>query len=150
MTIRVEDFRSGGIHGRQNGNLADKKQDPRRLRPGLAAAGIGCKFPCVDSHSKCEPTPSLLNKLAITYRGEREQQYTPHCFRIPGITAMCQPEREFVTRIWRGQAALSAVNQHAAADRERFSKTKPRRTMIFQRPATTPLTPCLITRVHST
>ena len=32
---------------------------------------------------------------------------------------------------------------------QRFSKTKPRRTMIFQRTATTPLTPCLTPRVHS-
>jgi hypothetical protein len=35
------------------------------------------------------------------------------------------------------------------ADRERFSKTKPRRTMIFQRTATPPLTSCLSPRVHS-
>jgi periplasmic protein TonB len=36
------------------------------------------------------------------------------------------------------------------ADRERFSKTKPRRTMIFQRTAISPLTPCRTSRVHST
>jgi putative transposase len=35
------------------------------------------------------------------------------------------------------------------AGRERFCKTKPRRTMIFQRTATTPLTSCLSPRVQS-
>ncbi len=35
------------------------------------------------------------------------------------------------------------------ADRERFSKTKPRRTTIFQRTATSPLTPGVNSRVQS-
>jgi hypothetical protein len=59
-------------------------------------------------------------------------------------SASMSSSRLFLGRLLSSRACLRF------ADRERFSKTKPRRTMIFQRPATTPLTPCLITRVHST
>src|SRR5215470_2997210 len=51
--------------------------------------------------------------------------------------------RLFLGRLLSSRACLRF------ADRVRFSKTKPRRTMIFQRTATTPLTPCLSPRVQS-
>src|SRR5579864_6824870 len=58
-------------------------------------------------------------------------------------SASMSSSRLFLGRLLSSRACLRF------ADRERFSKTKPRRTMIFQRTATTPLTPCLSTRVHS-
>jgi hypothetical protein len=59
-------------------------------------------------------------------------------------SASMSSSRLFLGRLLSSRACLRF------ADRERFSKTKPRRTMIFQRTAATPLTPCLSTRVHST
>ena len=58
-------------------------------------------------------------------------------------SASMSSRRLFLGRLLSSRACLRF------ADRERFSKTKPRRTMIFQRTAATPLTPCLSTRVHS-
>ena len=51
--------------------------------------------------------------------------------------------RLFLSRLLSSRACLRF------ADCERFSKTQPRRTMTFQRTATTPLTPCLSPRVQS-
>jgi hypothetical protein len=51
--------------------------------------------------------------------------------------------RLFLDRLLSSRARLCFVGC------ERFSKTKPRRTMIFQRTATAPLTHCLNPRVHS-
>jgi hypothetical protein len=59
-------------------------------------------------------------------------------------SASMSSSRLFLGRLLSSRACLRF------ADRERFSKTKPRRTMIFQRTATTPLTPCLSSRVQST
>jgi len=58
-------------------------------------------------------------------------------------SASMSSSRLFLGRLLSSRACLRF------ADREPFSKTKPRRTMIFQRTATTPLTPCLSTRVQS-
>jgi len=59
-------------------------------------------------------------------------------------SASMSSSRLFLGRLLSSRACLRF------ADRERFSKTKPRRTMIFQRTATPPLTSCLSPRVHST
>jgi hypothetical protein len=58
-------------------------------------------------------------------------------------SASMSSSRLFLGRLLSSRACLRF------ADRERFSKTKPRRTMIFQRTATPPLTSCLSPRVHS-
>jgi hypothetical protein len=59
-------------------------------------------------------------------------------------SASMSSSRLFLGRLLSSRACLRF------AGRERFSKTKPRRTIIFQRTATTPLTPCLSPRVQST
>ena len=51
--------------------------------------------------------------------------------------------RLFLGRLLSSSACLCFTGQ------ERFSITSPRRTMIFQRTATSPLTYCLSSRVHS-
>ena len=58
-------------------------------------------------------------------------------------SASMSSSRLFLGRLLSSRACLRF------AGRERFSKTKPRRTMIFQRTATTPFTPCLSPRVRS-
>ena len=59
-------------------------------------------------------------------------------------SASMSSSRLFLDRLLSSRACLRF------ADRERFfQKTKPRRRMIIQRTATTPLTPCLSPRVHS-
>jgi len=58
-------------------------------------------------------------------------------------SASMSSSRLFLGRLLSSRACLRFTG------RERFSKTKPRRTMIFQRTATTPLTPCLSPRVQS-
>jgi hypothetical protein len=58
-------------------------------------------------------------------------------------SASMSSSRLFLGRLLSSRACLRF------ADRERFSKTKPRRTMIYQRTATPPLTSCLSPRVHS-
>ena len=59
-------------------------------------------------------------------------------------SASTSSSRLFLGRLLSSRACLRF------AGCERFSKTKPRRTMIFQRTATTPLTSRLTPRVHST
>src|SRR5262249_62402623 len=58
-------------------------------------------------------------------------------------SASMSSSRLFLGRLLSSRACLRF------AGRERFSKTKPHRTMIFQRTATSPLTPCLSPRVQS-
>ena len=62
--------------------------------------------------------------------------------------SQCSSDAMSSSRLFLGRL-LSSRACLCFAGRERFSKTKPRRTMIFQRTATTPLIPCLSTRVHS-
>jgi hypothetical protein len=61
----------------------------------------------------------------------------------PSSDAMCS-SRLFLGRLLSSRACLRF------ADCERFSETITRRTMIFQRTATTLLIYCLSLRVHST
>jgi hypothetical protein len=58
-------------------------------------------------------------------------------------SASMSSSRLFLGRLLSSSACLRFVG------RQRFSKTKPRRTMILQQTATTPLTLCLTPRVHS-
>ena len=62
--------------------------------------------------------------------------------------SQCSSASMSSSRLFLGRL-LSSRACFRFAGRERFSKTKPRRTMIFQRTATTPLTPCLAPRVQS-
>jgi hypothetical protein len=59
-------------------------------------------------------------------------------------SASMSSSRLFLGRLLSSRACLRF------ADHERFSKTQSRRTMNFQPTATTPLSPCLSPRVHST
>ena len=61
----------------------------------------------------------------------------------PCSSASMSSSRLFLSRLLSSRACLRF------ADCERFSKTKPRCTMTFQRTATNPLTRCLNPRVHS-
>jgi len=63
--------------------------------------------------------------------------------------SQCSSASMSSSRLFLGRLLSSRACFHFAG-RERFSKTKPSRTMIFQRTATTPLTPCLSPRVQST
>ena len=63
--------------------------------------------------------------------------------------SQCSSDAMSSSRLFLGRLLSSRACLRFAGC-ERFSKTKPRRTMIFQRTATTPLTPCLTPRVHST
>jgi hypothetical protein len=63
--------------------------------------------------------------------------------------SQCSSASMSSSRLFLGRLLSSRACFHFAGH-ERFSKTKPSRTMIFQRTATTPLTPCLSPRVHST
>jgi len=62
--------------------------------------------------------------------------------------SQCSSASMSSSRLFLGRLLSSRACFHFAG-RERFSKTKPSRTMIFQRTATTPLTPCLSPRVQS-
>ncbi len=63
-------------------------------------------------------------------------------------SSQCSSDATSSSRLFLGRL-LSSRACLRFAGRERFSKTKPRRTMLFQRTATAPLTPCLTPRVHS-
>lgn len=63
--------------------------------------------------------------------------------------SQCSSDAMSSSRLFLGRV-LSSRACLRFAGRERFSKTQPRRTMIFQPTTTTPLTPCLSPRVHST
>src|SRR6201997_5937366 len=73
-------------------------------------------------------------------------------FVSPGASGLahsqCSSASMSSSRLFLGRLLSSRACFHFAGH-ERFSKTKPSRTMIFQRTATTPLTPCLSPRVHS-
>ena len=62
--------------------------------------------------------------------------------------SQCSSASMSSSRLFLGRLLSSRACFHFAG-RERFSKTKPSRTMIFQRTATTPLTLCLSPRVQS-
>jgi hypothetical protein len=62
--------------------------------------------------------------------------------------SQCSSASMSSSRLFLGRLLSSRACFHFAGH-ERFSKTKPSRTMIFQRTATTPLTPCLSPRVHT-
>jgi hypothetical protein len=76
----------------------------------------------------------------------------PMTFVSPGASGLahsqCSSASMSSSRLFLGRLLSSRACFHFAGH-ERFSKTKPSRTMIFQRTATTPLTPCLSPRVHS-
>jgi hypothetical protein len=76
----------------------------------------------------------------------------PMTFVSPGASGLahsqCSSASMSSSRLFLGRLLSSRACFHFAGH-ERFSKTKPSRTMIFQRTATTPLTPCLTPRVHS-
>lgn len=63
--------------------------------------------------------------------------------------SQCSSDAMSSSRLFLGRL-LSSRACLRFAGRQRFSKTKPRRTMILQRTATTPLNLCLTPRVHST
>ena len=63
--------------------------------------------------------------------------------------SQCSSDAMSSSRLFLGRL-LSSRACLRFAGRERFCKTKPRRTIIFQRTATTPLTLCLSPRVQST
>jgi len=65
------------------------------------------------------------------------------CAHSQRSSASMSSSRLFLGRLLSSRAGLRFVGC------ERFSKTKPRRTMTFQRTATTPLTSCLSPRVQS-
>ena len=76
--------------------------------------------------------------LPLTFWSARHVKESAWCARL-GVRS----SRLFLGRLLSSRACLRF------AGRERFSKTKPRRTIIFQPTATTPLNPCLSQRVHS-
>src|SRR5215469_4338777 len=65
------------------------------------------------------------------------------CAHSQRSSASMSSSRLFLARLLSSRAYLRFVGC------ERFSKTEPRRTMIFQPTATTPLTSCLSPRVQS-
>jgi hypothetical protein len=76
----------------------------------------------------------------------------PMTFVSLGASGLAHPQRSSASmsssRLFLGRLLSSRACFHFAGH-ERFSKTKPGRTIIFQRTATTPLTPCLSPRVQS-
>ena len=81
-----------------------------------------------------------------------EESIAPMLFTPLGASGFAHSQRSsdamsssrlFLGRLLSSRACLRF------ADWERFSKTKPRPTMIFQRTTTAPLTHCLSPRVHS-
>jgi hypothetical protein len=62
--------------------------------------------------------------------------------------SQCSSASMSSSRLFLGRLLSSRACFHFAGH-ERFSKTEPSRTMIFQRTATTPLIPCLSPRVQS-
>ena len=97
------------------------------------------------------PRPSCEERIGMSFLRHGESidpmkvyaTGSKHLAHSQCSSASMSSSRLFLGRLLSSRACL------CFADRERFSKTKPRRTMIFQRTAATPLTPCLSTRVHS-
>jgi hypothetical protein len=87
--------------------------------------------------------------MSFLRHGESIDPMTLVSLGVSGLAhSQCSSASMSSSRLFLGRLLSSRACFHFAGH-ERFSKTKPSRTMIFQRTATTPLTPCLSPRVHS-